>query len=75
MGDSLRRIREQPYEVWMVKLADRISNLGPPPNYWDRERILRYSEEAIEIHNTLNEASEYLSRRLRRKIADYNSNA
>src|SRR5262245_9451528 len=30
MADSLRRIREQPREVWMVKLADRITNLQKP---------------------------------------------
>ncbi len=34
MADSLRRIREQPREVWLVKLADRITNLAPPPSYW-----------------------------------------
>ena len=71
MRDSLRRIRQQSYEVWMVKLADRITNLAPPPHYWDREKILRYRAEAVEIHNVLNEASEYLSRRLANKITEY----
>ena len=32
MPDSLHRIRQQPLEVWMVKLADRISNLQRPPH-------------------------------------------
>src|ERR1700760_1741898 len=31
--DSLRRIRAQPREVWMGKLADRIANLEAPPFY------------------------------------------
>jgi len=32
LSDSLNRIQDQPHEVWMVKLADRISNLQPPPH-------------------------------------------
>src|SRR3569832_156571 len=31
MADSLRRIRAQPREIWLVKLADRFTNLAPPP--------------------------------------------
>src|SRR5687767_4651807 len=38
MADSLRRIREQPHAVWAVKLADRFTNLAPPPSYWTREK-------------------------------------
>ena len=34
MADSLRRIREQPPEIAVVKLADRITNLSEPPHYW-----------------------------------------
>ena len=36
LPDSLKRIREQPGEIWLVKLADRISNLAPPPVYWSK---------------------------------------
>lgn len=32
MADSLKRIKQQPIEVQMVKLADRISNLRPSPS-------------------------------------------
>jgi hypothetical protein len=71
MRDSLQRIKLEPYEVWMVKLADRITNLAPPPYYWKREKIKRYWEEAIEIHQMLNEASEYLGQRLLKKIDEY----
>ena len=35
MADSLRRIKEQPASIWMVKLADRISNFQAPPHYWN----------------------------------------
>jgi (p)ppGpp synthase/HD superfamily hydrolase len=71
MRDSLERIRQQPYEVWMVKLADRITNLAPPPHYWEKDKIERYREEAIEIHQALHEASDYLSQRLMSKIDEY----
>ncbi len=71
MPDSLRRIRQQPYEVWMVKLADRISNLAPPPYYWTKDKIARYREEALAIHAALHPASELLARRLLEKIEAY----
>ena len=71
MQDSLQRIQQQPREVWMVKLADRISNLGPPPHYWTKEKISWYREEAMEIYNTLHSASEYLGTRLLKKIRVY----
>lgn len=38
MQDSLRRIKSQPREVWMVKMADRITNLQPPPGHWSEEK-------------------------------------
>jgi (p)ppGpp synthase/HD superfamily hydrolase len=34
LGDSLKRIVLTSREVWMVKLADRITNLQPPPSHW-----------------------------------------
>ena len=75
MGDSLRRIKQQPREVWMVKLADRITNLQPPPSHWIEARIARYRDEAIEIHRALGEASEVLSARLLLKIEEYGRGA
>ncbi len=44
--DSLRRIQEQPRELWMIKLADRIVNLQPPPAHWQPARIAAYKVEA-----------------------------
>lgn len=73
MADSLQRIRQQPPEIWMVKLADRITNLQPPPSYWTKEKIERYKAEAIEILNVLGEASSFLASRLREKINAYSS--
>lgn len=71
MRDSLERIRRQPKEVWMVKLADRISNLQKPPHYWDAAKIVRYREEASEILESLGSASFLLSQRLAEKIELY----
>ncbi len=73
MADSLERIKQQPKEIWMVKLADRISNLQAPPHYWNTEKITKYREEAIQIYQTLNEASDFLASRLAKKIEDYQS--
>ena len=69
--DSLRRIREQPAEVWMVKLADRITNLQPPPAHWTVDKVERYREEAIAIHAALEDASKTLAARLLEKIERY----
>ncbi len=71
MQNSLERIQQQPREVWMVKLADRISNLAPPPYYWTKEKIARYREEATEIHDALHSASPFLAARLLVKIEAY----
>lgn len=71
MADSLRRIREQPPEVWIVKLADRITNLATPPDHWSDAKIARYRAEASEILEALGEACPVLAERLREKIAAY----
>lgn len=71
MQESLSRIKHQPHEIWMVKMADRITNLAPPPDYWEHAKISSYREEAIEIHHALHEASPYLGQRLLKKIDGY----
>jgi len=71
MPDSLKRIKQQPAEIWMVKLADRISNLQSPPPHWAQDRIRQYREEAITIHAALGEASPLLASRLLQKIEAY----
>ncbi|MEM9908058.1 MAG: HD domain-containing protein, partial [Cyanobacteria bacterium P01_D01_bin.44] len=64
MSDSLRRIQQQPQVVWMVKLADRITNLHAPPAHWDLGKITRYQAEAQTIYEALRGASPYLARRI-----------
>jgi len=71
MIECLGRIKQQPEEIWMVKLADRITNLQPPPGHWLKEKIGNYLREAMTIHAYLGEASGYLSSRLLEKIDAY----
>lgn len=71
MIDSLERIRKQPPEVWMVKLADRITNLQRPPAYWSTEKARAYRDEAVLIHDQLSDASAFLADRLAAKIDGY----
>ena len=71
MADSLRRIRAQPREIWIVKLADRIANMDAPPHYWTAEKRVEYREEALAIADALGSASSVLDARLRGRIAAY----
>ena len=73
MKDSLNRIKNQPKEIWMVKMADRITNLQPPPSHWNNEKIKKYRNEANQIYNSLKDADEYLALRLKNKIEVYES--
>ncbi|GAL87262.1 metal dependent phosphohydrolase [Sporocytophaga myxococcoides] len=71
MLDSLNRIKEQPKEIWAIKMADRISNLYAPPFYWTNEKKKEYLEEARLIHNELQAGNNYLGMRLANKITEY----
>ncbi len=71
MRDSLERIRRLRPAVWMVKLADRITNLEPPPFYWDEAKVAAYRDEARVIHEALGSACPVLGPRLLAKIAAY----
>ena len=71
MNDSLKRIKLLSPEVWAVKLADRITNLQPPPLHWDKDRKIRYREEAGLILSELKDGNEFLAKRLEKKIEEY----
>jgi (p)ppGpp synthase/HD superfamily hydrolase len=71
MEDSLARIRRLAPEIWMVKLADRITNLQEPPAHWTHEKRRRYWEEAGRIRDALGDASAYLRARIEAKMATY----
>jgi (p)ppGpp synthase/HD superfamily hydrolase len=73
MQDSLKRIKKQPSEIWIVKLGDRITNLQPPPKKWYKieGKIESYREEGRLILSDLGQASRYLAERLRDKLRVY----
>ena len=71
MQDSLRRILECPPEVAAVKLADRITNLQPPPSYWSGEKRQAYMDEACLIHQHLAPRCPVLGERLETRIKAY----
>jgi (p)ppGpp synthase/HD superfamily hydrolase len=71
MDDSLKRIKLRGKEIWMVKLADRISNMKKPPDHWSYEKRILYKEESEKILNELKSSSRYLSKRLELKIENY----
>ncbi|KQT26003.1 guanosine polyphosphate pyrophosphohydrolase [Chryseobacterium sp. Leaf405] len=71
MTDSLFRIKQQPKEVWAVKLADRITNLQTPPPDWSEEKIKKYKTEAQLILHELKGGNDYLEQRLQQKIETY----
>ncbi|MDR3198819.1 MAG: HD domain-containing protein [Planctomycetaceae bacterium] len=71
MLDSLRRIKQQPKEVWAVKLADRITNLQPPPLHWNQAKIIQYRDEAQVIYDELKDGNAYLAERLKSEISKY----
>ncbi len=73
MIDSLERIKQQPKEVWAVKMADRICNLYEPPFYWDNDKKEAYIKEATMIYEYLKDANKYLANRLKNKIERYHS--
>ena len=71
LQDSLRRIKQQPKEIWAIKLADRITNLQPPPHYWTQEKIRQYKQDSILIFEELKDGNTYLAERLRSEIEKY----
>ncbi|MBK8245312.1 MAG: bifunctional (p)ppGpp synthetase/guanosine-3',5'-bis(diphosphate) 3'-pyrophosphohydrolase [Saprospiraceae bacterium] len=71
MQDSLTRIKELQPEVWAVKLADRITNLQPPPLHWDNQKKINYHYEARVILKELNNGNKFLAKRLEGKILEY----
>lgn len=74
MLDSLNRIKAWTFkEAAIVKLADRITNLQPPPPHWDDEKIKKYKAEAELINSELADMNDFLNNRLAEKILNYNS--
>jgi len=71
MHDSLERLKKRQNCVALVKLADRITNLGVPPKHWDEAKKRKYLEEAKMILSELGYAHHYLAHKLHEKIEAY----
>ncbi|MCP5510559.1 MAG: bifunctional (p)ppGpp synthetase/guanosine-3',5'-bis(diphosphate) 3'-pyrophosphohydrolase [Leptospiraceae bacterium] len=71
MMDSLERILKLSPEIGMVKMADRITNLQPPPGHWSSEKISTYKEESRLIYEKLKHCHAFLAERLMNKIEKY----
>jgi len=71
MSDSLQRVKKLQNEVWAVKLADRITNLQPPPSHWEKGKIIKYRDEAQIILTELQGGNEFLAMRLKASIKAY----
>lgn len=71
MQDSLTRLKQQAKCVQMVKLADRITNLAPAPDFWNRAKRQAYVNEAKMILETLKNANPFLASKLQSKIDNY----
>jgi guanosine-3',5'-bis(diphosphate) 3'-pyrophosphohydrolase len=71
LTDSLAKIRQCRKEVWAVKLADRITNLQPPPKNWSRTHIREYLDDSIQILEALRGSNKFLEERLAGKIKEY----
>ncbi|MDO1945286.1 hypothetical protein Q2389_26460, partial [Escherichia coli] len=55
----------------LVKLCDRITNLQPPPQTWNQDKIANYHQESQLILARLVHAHAATARRLREKIEHY----
>ena len=71
MSDSINKLLAQPYEIQMIKLADRITNMQKPPKEWENDKIFNYHKEAKFILSCLKNCNINLSKRLEEKITNY----
>ena len=71
MQDSIDRIIAHSREAAIVKLADRITNLQPPPQDWKPPKVAQYAEEAEVILEKLGYASRHMGARFRLRLARY----
>ena len=71
MADSIKRLQKLPRYIQMVKLADRITNLGVPPTHWSKEKMISYQEEARVIEKELKSPNSILNLKLSHKLSEY----
>nr|6YVC_A Chain A, Bifunctional (P)ppGpp synthetase/guanosine-3',5'-bis(Diphosphate) 3'-pyrophosphohydrolase [Pseudomonas aeruginosa]6YVC_B Chain B, Bifunctional (P)ppGpp synthetase/guanosine-3',5'-bis(Diphosphate) 3'-pyrophosphohydrolase [Pseudomonas aeruginosa]6YVC_C Chain C, Bifunctional (P)ppGpp synthetase/guanosine-3',5'-bis(Diphosphate) 3'-pyrophosphohydrolase [Pseudomonas aeruginosa]6YVC_D Chain D, Bifunctional (P)ppGpp synthetase/guanosine-3',5'-bis(Diphosphate) 3'-pyrophosphohydrolase [Pseudom len=71
LDDYLQALAEGPAQYALVKLCDRITNLQPPPQTWNQDKIANYHQESQLILARLGHAHAATARRLREKIEHY----
>lgn len=72
--DSLDRTASSKFkEASIVKLADRITNLQPPPPHWSQKKCEAYAEQAKIILSKFGASHLYLSTRLKNLINFYST--
>ena len=71
MKDCIVRIKKQPKEIAMVKLADRLFNIDGRVPTWSTEKQEAYKKEAIMICDELGFASNNLRNALLMAIKNY----
>ncbi len=69
--DNMERLLAQPYEIQMIKLADRINNLCVEPEFWDEDEIESYIKDSKLIYSCLKNSNVYLADRLNEKIKEF----
>ncbi len=71
MPDSIERIKKQPREIAIVKLADRLFNIRDRVPSWTKQKQDFYIEEAKLIYENLKLANENLANALEKAIREY----
>jgi (p)ppGpp synthase/HD superfamily hydrolase len=65
---SLSRIRQQPPEIWIVKMADKTTNLASPPKGWTGHILEAYKRDSLQTLESLKPASPFMAERLLTQI-------
>ncbi len=73
MKDSIRRIKEQPLEVGIVKLSDRLFNMRDVVPHWSENKLLSYCDEAKYICDELGGICKPLKDDLNSYIDEYSN--
>jgi (p)ppGpp synthase/HD superfamily hydrolase len=71
LDEYLEGLANGPRSAQIIKMADRIVNLRPPPALWDQEKITEYHKESQKILCRLGPANQALADRLKQKIGQY----
>ena len=71
LDEYLEGLANGPGSAQIIKMADRIVNLRPPPVHWNQEKITGYHKESQKILCRLGPANQALADRLKQKITRY----